>query len=170
MDDEGYIILINLSKYQDFTCEKIISILIHEMFHIFQLDNIIPFRKGITERKKDISYEDLLKLYIIYNDKNYSVLRTFLSNQNDYDSLLIEDIEGTALYVELKYLNIYFNKSINSYLETLVREVKDSKYELIPYVKGLLYCLILDECIVDWYVIYNSKKLLIHEILLKSIL
>lgn len=167
-DDKDYIVHINIVPYNKISDEKIVSMIIHEMFHIHQLENIIPLRTSIKKRENNFNQDELLELYSIYCNEDYHMLKGLLRQQKDYNILLIEDLEGTALYVEYKYLKMHQRESEN-YLELLMKETMDSRKGLIPYIKGLLISLILDKANSEWHKIYNCGEFLIHEILLKTL-
>lgn len=138
------------------------------MFHIHQLENIIPLRTDIKKREYNFNHDELLEIYSVYCNKNYYKLKELLNPQKDYNTLLIEDLEGVALYVEYKYLEKYPMESKN-YLTILMDEAINLRRNLIPYIKGLLICLILDNVNSEWHATYNKGELLIHEILIEML-
>ena len=72
------------------------------------------------------------------------------------------------MYAEYKYL-LRYTKIGKNYPEILINEIKRERIELIPYVKGLFICLILDDLNKNWQDIYNNTGLLIHQIMEKTL-
>lgn len=168
-DKDNYIVILNIDKYYNVNNEKLISMIIHEMFHIHQLEKVISRREIISKGNFiDSDILELENLKKIYYNKDYQKLVNLIKKQKEYRKIYYEDLEGTALYAEYKYL-LRYTKIGKNYPEILINEIKRERIELIPYVKGLFICLILDDLNKNWQDIYNNTGLLIHQIMEKTL-
>jgi len=164
--DNDYIAIWNTLKFNEYDEYEIISGLIHEMFHIYQLKNIIPFRKLDNVDRNYFLKEEIDELYDLFMNQNYKKIISIYKNKyNYYPNLFREDIEGSAMYVELKFREIYYNKSIEYNIEKIYNSIQLGRMDLICYLKGTLVCLILDHFVPTWKEIYNKEKILIRDIL-----
>ncbi len=178
--DEKYI-------YENMDNRKLASLIIHEMFHCFQLSSnekrfpneLLGIEYPITienislrmlerkhlldaylEKDKDKKIE-LLTLYYNVRDKRESII----GRKIDYEKS-IESVEGTAVYVEFKALNQLSagneKMMLEEYIEGFTNINEDNlKIRLSTFNQGLLLCLIADEYILGWHKeFFNSEKLL----------
>lgn len=174
-----------ISKHTD--NKKLSSLIIHEMFHCFQLINgekrfpneILGIDYPITienislrilerkylldaciEKNKERKLE-LLTLYYNVRDKREGLIGAII----DYEKAL-ESIEGTATYVEFKALaQLVENKDnllLEEYVEGFTALSKENlKIRQSTLNQGLLLSLIADEYISNWQSeFFNSKEFL----------
>lgn len=170
----------------DMDSPKIVSLILHEMFHCFQkasgesrfpneligIDYPISIENinlRLLERKylldTIVETEGQKKLELLGSFFNIRKKRELLiGNLIDYEKA-IETIEGPAVYIEYKSLEQLgssvtineFIKGINDIAEDILN-IRSS-----TYIQGLLLCIIADEYLVDWKRKLSSSELYLSD-------
>ncbi|WP_129407833.1 hypothetical protein [Marinitoga lauensis] len=166
--DNIYIAIFDLTTLNEYTTfEKLYSLIVHEIFHGFQLTNNdkrfaneflffqYPFKtKNIALRLEERKYllkavfennkKENIKKFISYREKRRELIKDFLNYE-----LGLESIEGTATYVEFKaladisdlpeqFLLAQFGKNLND-----IFEYKNFRHSCYSSGCILLYYLII---------------------------
>lgn len=171
----------------DMDNKRLASLIIHEMFHCFQLtsgekrfpNELLGIDYPITienislrmierqylldaclEKDKNKKRE-LLTLFYSVRDKREALMESII----DYEKA-IESVEGTAVYVEFKALNQLLgggeDLSLGRYVEGFTKLSEENlKIRESTYKQGLLLGLIADEYILNWKSeFFNSEEYL----------
>lgn len=121
--------------------DDIVAGILHEMFHCFQVENGWAYNYKKIVFNENI-LDNLLQNYynIFYNNSKKDFLYG-INKKYVEDILIVQNIEGTALWIELLYKKIYCNKSIFSLMENYLRYIIASRQtHLIHYLIGCHRC------------------------------
>lgn len=173
---------------------KLASLIIHEMFHCFQLasdekrfpNELLGIDYPITV--ENINLRMLERKYLLMatiekeKDKKIELLTLYYSIRTKRENLLgniieyekaIEGTEGTAVYVEYKALTQLIPDDsgvLEEYLKgfTEINE-KNLKIRQSTFNQGLLLSLIADECISNWKRKYNDSDQFLSDFIRKEL-
>jgi hypothetical protein len=174
---------------KDIDNAKLASLIVHEMFHCFQLANgekrfpneLLGLDYPITIENINLrtSERQYLLDASIENDKEkkMELLTSYFSIRNKREKLIgsiieyekaIESVEGTAVYVEYKaFTQLATNKQstiLKEYIKgfTDINE-KNLRIRHSTYNQGLLLGLIADEYILNWKSKLNNSELFLSD-------
>lgn len=174
---------------KDTNNSKLASLIIHEMFHCFQLvsgekrfpNELLGIDYPITTQNinlRMLERQYLLEASIENNkEKRMELLTLYFNIRNKREKLIgsiieyekaIESIEGTAVYVEYKARTQLIPNNQNLILEEYIKgftEIKEENLKIrqSTYNQGLLLSLIADEYIPNWKSKFDSSELFLSD-------
>lgn len=187
--DSGYI-----SK--DMSNKKLASMIIHEMFHCFQLDNKYEkeFPNEILGMDYPITIENInlrsLERECLFHwlseenkEKKLDLVNEYFTFRRERDNLIgefieyeksLESLEGTAFYVEFKALNqLNFNNE-NLIIKDFFKgfnEINEENLKIRPSTlgQGAILSLIADEYLSDWKEKFQKRNTHLSDFLKENI-